>query len=122
RAAKAASIPLIVDDSSNPGGVKPSTELRNYLDKKPGYFIVVGPNDQVFYNSVQIRMLATTDGDSLLQYAKRLQPSDLALVPITADTTNYHTLAIRARAAGSPLEPTINRIIVGLPDQDVELS
>ena len=120
--AKAASIPLTLDDSSNPGGVKPSTELRNYLDKKPGYFILIGPNDQVLYNSVLIRMLAPTDGDSLLQYAKRLRPSDLALVPITADTTNFHKLAIRARAAGSVLEPNINRIVVGLPDTDVDLS
>ena len=122
RAAKAASVPLTLDDSTNTGGVKPSIELRNYLDKKPGYFIVIGPNDQVLYNSVQIRMLAPTDGDSLLQYATRLKPTDLALAPITADTTNYHKLAIRARAAGSLLEPSINRIVVGLPDQDVDLS
>jgi two-component system, OmpR family, sensor kinase len=122
RSAKTASIPLTLDDSSNPGGVKPSTELRNYLDKKPGYFIVIGPRDEVLYNSVLIRMLAPTDGDSLLQYAKRLQPSDLALVPISADTTNFHKLAIRARAAGPILEPNINRIVVGLPDTDVGLS
>lgn len=120
RAAKVASIPLTLGDSSSPSGV--SNELRNYLDKKPGYFIVIGPNDQVLYNSSLIRMLAPTDGDSLLQYAKRLKPSDLALVPITADTTNYHMLAIRVRAAGSLLGPNINRIVVGLPDQDVSLS
>ena len=122
RAAQSASIPLTVADSTNPGAVKPSSEMRNYLDKKPGYFIIVGPGDQVLYNSVLIRMLAPTDGDSLLQYAKRLKPSEIALVPITADTTNYHRLAIRARAAGAALAPTINRIIVGLPDQDVDLS
>ena len=122
RLSRAAGVPITVADSSSPGAVTLSRDLRNYLDQKPGYFILIGANDQVLYNSVLIRMLATTDGDSLLQYAARLKPTEMALVPLTADSTNYHRLAIRARAAGSVLEPNINRLIVGLPDQDVELS
>jgi two-component system, OmpR family, sensor kinase len=122
RGSQASGFPLTVVDSSAPGFIKLSRDLRSYLDQKPGYFVLIGPKDQVLYNSALIRMLAPTDGDSLLQYAVRLKPTELALVPLTADSTNKHRLAIRGRSAGPALEPGINRIIVGLPDQDVELS
>ena len=122
RASQAAGFRVTVADSSAPADVALSRELRNFLDQKPGYFILIGPNDQVLYNSVLIRMLAPTDGDSLLQYAKRLKPTEVAFVPLVADPTSRHRLAVRARLAGAGLEPNINRIVMGLPDQDVELS
>src|SRR3954468_316907 len=121
RASKA-TVPLTVADTANPGAIKLSPQLRNYLDARPGYFILIGPRDQVLYNSVLIRMLAPTDGDSLLQYAKRLQRTEVAFVPLTADSTNEHKLAIRGRVAGPALQPEIDRLIVGIPDQVVDLS
>src|SRR5206468_84384 len=98
RQLKMLGLDLTAADSANPGVSKLSPQLRNYLDTRPGYFIIIGPKDDVVYNSVLIRMLAPTDGDSLLQYAKRLQSTEVALVPLIADSTNEHVLAIRGRA------------------------
>src|SRR5438067_718674 len=52
RLSKAAGLQPTVADTANPGAVKLSPQLRNYLDTRPGYFILIGPNDQVLYNSV----------------------------------------------------------------------
>src|SRR3954471_9190790 len=114
-------LPLAVADTASPGELALSRELRNYLERKPGYFALIGQNNDVLYNSLLIRMMATTDGDSLLQYAKRLGPQEAVFVPIVTDTLNKHRLFMVNRRAGV-LEPTINRIVVGLPDRDVELS
>jgi two-component system, OmpR family, sensor kinase len=122
RLLKASGFQLTAADTADPEATKLSPQFRNYLDTRPGYFIIIGPKDDVVYNSVLIRMLAPTDGDSLLQYAKRLQRTEVGFVPLTADSTNEHVLAIRGRAAPPVLQPEINRVIVGVPDQVVELS
>ena len=112
---------LTVADTTSPGEVILSRELRRYLEQRPGYFVLIGADSQVLYNSALVRMMAPTDGDSLLQYVKRLG-EQIALVPLIADSTNPHRLFIVARRGGSGLEPSISRIVVGLPDQDVQLS
>jgi two-component system OmpR family sensor kinase len=121
RALQSSGFPMISGDSSHSGVIQLSHELGGYLDQKPGYFIMIGPNNDVLYNSVSIRMLTTSDGDSLLAYVKRLEPNQIALVPLTADTTANNHLVIRLRQTGAALNPIINRVIVGVPDQYVDL-
>jgi len=115
--------PLITQDSSL-GGANISRELRFYLERRSGYFMVYGKDTVVpIYNSAQVRALSPIDGDSLTQYALRLRnPSDALKVTLVADTANLHKLFIIARRGGPGLEPEITRIVVGIPDQFVELS
>jgi signal transduction histidine kinase len=117
-------VPLVMGDSTLPGSIQPSKELRFYLERRPGYFAVYGADTTVpMYNSAQVRGLLPTDGDSLLQYVKRLHgPSDMVIVPLVADTSNPHRLYIVSRRAGPSLEPSITKVVVGIPDQFVNLS
>src|ERR1043166_1252533 len=95
-AEKALGIPVTQVDS----GVRQMSRLmRVYLDTKPEYFIIIGKNNDVLYNSMMIRMLAPTDGDSLLQYATRVQPNEAVSVPLVADTANQQVLWLRTRRA-----------------------
>src|ERR1041385_8601105 len=113
--------PLLVIDSSR-GVPQPSRELAALLDAQPEYFILIGRNDQILYNSVLIRMLAPSDAGSLLQYAIRLPADQAVRVPITADPTNVHALSMRSRAAGPGLEPDISRVVVCIPARESELA
>src|SRR4051812_19747768 len=46
RGAKAAGVAFTGTDTTNPGLLTLSRDLRSYLDTRPGYFILFGPNDQ----------------------------------------------------------------------------
>src|SRR3954471_17859167 len=114
--------PLMVVDSTDPGSEALSPQLRQFLDLRPGFFIIVDKDGDYVYNSVQVRSLPRSDGDSLLQYARRVTTQTVAKVPLVADSLNQHRLYLIARRAGPGLEPTISRVIVGIPDQFVDLS
>ena len=114
--------PLMVLDPAEPGSLNVSPQIRAFLDLRPGYFILVDSVGRVLYNSPQVRALPRIDGDSLLQYRKRLTPQTLARVPLVSDSLNVHSLWLLERRAGPGLEPLISRVIVGMPDQFAELS
>lgn len=115
--------PLTVTDSS---GVKLSRELRDRLDNKPEYFVLIGFDNQTLYNSRLVRMLPVGDGDSVFWYGSRLTPREgggvVAFVPLVGDPANIRRLALVSRGAGTGLQPQINRIVAGLPDHDVRLT
>lgn len=114
--------PIGVEDLSEPGSLKISPQMRDFLDLRPGYFILVGSSGTNLYISTQVRALPTTDGDSLLQYAQRVTPQLAATLLLVGDSLNEHNLFLISRRAGPGLEPTISRVIVGIPDQFVQLS
>jgi signal transduction histidine kinase len=114
--------PLMVVDSLEPGSLKVSPQIGQFLDLRPGYFILFGSDSNPLYNSGQVRALPPTDGDSLLQYAGRMTPQLSAFVPLTADSLNRHSLFMISRRAGPGLEPLISRVVVGIPDQYTQLS
>ena len=117
-AEKALGIPVTQVDS----GVRQMSRLmRVYLDTKPEYFIIIGKNNDVLYNSMMIRMLAPTDGDSLLQYATRVQPNEAVSVPLVADTANQQVLWLRTRRASPELAQDFSRLVVGMPQGDIDL-
>ena len=114
--------PLLVADSTEPGSETVSPQLRQFLELRPGYFILVKDSSTVLYNSAQVRGLPQTDGDSLLQVGLRISTGAAARVLLAADSLNEHRLYMIARRAGPGLEPTITKVIVGIPEQFVELS
>lgn len=114
--------PLMVTDPQNPGSMTISPQIREFLELRPGYFMLVGSEGTYLYNSTQVRSLPPTDGDSLLQIASRVSPQTVAVVSLVADSLNEHKLYILARRAGPGLEPLISKVIVGVPDQFVDLS
>src|SRR5688572_6955267 len=79
--------PLMVTDTTNPGYISISPQLRQFLELRPGYFIVMRDTFPI-YNSAQVRALPRTDGDSLLQYTKRVSTQVGAFVPLVADSLN----------------------------------
>src|SRR5207237_272199 len=56
--------PLMVVDSTEPGSLKISPQISQFLDLRPGYFILVGgAGDSTYlYNSTQVRALPRIDG------------------------------------------------------------
>jgi two-component system, OmpR family, sensor kinase len=115
--------PLMVADSTDLASAQLSPQIAQYLDLRPGHFILVGKDGKYLYNSVQVRALAPIDGDSLLQYVRTgLSTQRIAKVALVADTANPHYLYMVARRTGSGLEPYITHVVVGIPDQFVELS
>jgi signal transduction histidine kinase len=114
--------PLVEGDSTDPGSMSLSRELRLYLERRPGYFILVKPDSTVLYNSAQVRGLLPADAESLLDYRKRLTFRNGLYMDLTADSLNRHKLFLMARRAAPGLEPAIERVVVGIPDQYVELS
>ncbi|MEO5568500.1 MAG: HAMP domain-containing sensor histidine kinase [Gemmatimonadaceae bacterium] len=113
---------LVDGDSTDPGSMTISRDLRLYLERRPGYFILVRPNGKVLYNSAQVRGLLPADGESLLEYVEKLTFVNGLVADLSADPLNRHKLFIMARRAGPRLEPTIERVVVGVPDQYVQLS
>ena len=114
--------PLLVVDSTDPGSATISPQLRQYLDLRPGYFILIGANATRLYNSIQVRQLPPQDGVALVQAAGGVSPQTIAKVTLVADSLNEHKIYVLARSAGPGLEPVLSRVIVGIPDQYTELS
>ena len=114
--------PLLVVDSTDPGSGTVSPQLRQYLDLRPGYFILIGEDSTRLYNSVQVRQLPPQDGVALVQASRGVSQQTIAKVPLVADSLNEHKMYVLARRAGPGLEPVISTVIVGIPDQYTELS
>jgi two-component system, OmpR family, sensor kinase len=114
--------PIMVVDSTDPGSGTISPQLRQYLDLRPGYFILVGADSTRLYNSILVRSLPPQDGATLVEATRGISLQTIAKVPLLSDSLNEHRVYILARRAGPGLEPIISRVIVGIPDQYTELS
>ncbi len=114
--------PLMVVDSTDPGSETISPQLLQYLDLRPGLFILVADNGRRLYNSSQVRSLPPQDGVALVEASRGVSPQTVAKVTLVADSLNEHRVFVLARRAGPGLEPIISRVIVGIPDQFTELS
>jgi two-component system OmpR family sensor kinase len=115
--------PLMVVDSTDPGSLTISPQLRSYLDLRSGYFILMGRSDSTrLYMSIQVRSLPPQDGAALAEANRGISFQTSAMVSLVADSLNEHKVFVLARRAGPGLEPLISRVIVGIPDQYTELS
>ena len=91
--------------------VSPLPELRNALEREPGYFLVLDERSRFLYNSFAVRQLPAADQDSLSRVARELQPGRVAaVVPLQSDDR----LLVVARQ-DTTLGPNISRVIAALP-------
>src|SRR5687767_5267891 len=97
--------------------VSPLPELRNMLEARPGYFLVLDERSRVLYSSFAFRQLPTADQDSLIKIAVDLvSDGSAALVPVLQG----HRMLMVARDE-STLKPNISRVIAALPTTDAEV-
>src|SRR5258708_12596146 len=96
--------------------------LGNMLEPQPGYFFLIGPNNLVIYTSTLLRLLPAADRDRLIKYGTDLKPDVGAFVPISGDTTKQRIVALVARRPAAGIGDNIDRIVAGLPNDDVQLS
>ena len=114
--------PLMVVDSSAPVTLTISPQLRQYLDLRAGYFILVGADTSRLYSSSLVRSLPPQDRAAIDGASLGISPQTIAKVPLLSDTLNEHKVTLLARRAGPGLEPLISRVIVGIPDEYTKLS
>jgi len=96
--------------------------LGNMLEPGPGYFFLIGPNNLVIYTSTLLRLLPAADRDRLIKYGTDLKPDVGAFVPVSGDTTKQRFIAIVARRPAAGIGDNIDRIVAGIPNEDVQLS
>jgi two-component system, OmpR family, sensor kinase len=114
--------PILVVDSTDPGSATISPQLRQFLDLRPGFFILIAGDSTRLYNSIQVRQLPPADGIALVQAVRGVSPQTIAKVTLVADSLNEHKIYVLSRRAGPGLEPVLSHVIVGIPDQFTELS
>jgi two-component system, OmpR family, sensor kinase len=102
--------------------VRVTQEGRSLLDRHPGYFLLLDPNDRLQYGSAAYWALSAPDQRELLQVARRLKPGvELAKVPIGPDSipgTRLLLVSQRDPANGAH----ISRVVAGLPTETVALA
>ena len=120
-------LPQSPQDCATPGAcrwvttVSPTAELRNTLDPRPGYFLVLDERSRLLYSSFAFRQLPRDEQDDLNAYALELVPGGAAVVvAIERDTILGGRMLLVARA-DSALAPNISRVIAGLPTSSAEV-
>jgi signal transduction histidine kinase len=119
--------PLTPQDCAPPGAcrwvttVSPTPELRNTLDPRPGYFLVLDERSRLLYSSFAFRQLPRDEQDDLNAYALELVPGGPGVVvSIERDTLLGGRMLLVART-DSALAPNISRVIAGLPTSSAEV-
>ncbi|MES2179386.1 MAG: HAMP domain-containing sensor histidine kinase [Gemmatimonadota bacterium] len=98
-----------------------TVDLRNLLERVPGYYIVYGQNNRQLYSSVGIRMLPEQDRNVIDRLSAELDPSgDAAVMPVNDRTFGGGLLMVARR--DSALIPSISRIVAGVPTTIIELT
>ncbi len=93
--------------------IRPTKEIAELLDRKPGYFLVMDSQDKLLYSSSAVRLLSVEDQQSLMDVALRLRPTEAAIVPL-ADTVLDSKLLLVARRDAA-VGPNISRVVAGMP-------
>lgn len=104
------------------GTVTPLPELRNVLEPRPGYFLVLDAQSRLLYSSFAIRQLPQDDQDDLNAVALQLTPGrDAAIFPLPRDTVLGGRMLLIARRDTAAL-PNISRVIAGLPTIEADVA
>jgi signal transduction histidine kinase len=111
--------------SGNPlsGPVIQSTKaMGDVLDRVPGYFLVLDPQDRLLYSSATLQLYSHSDQDTVYSVGHLLtvdgQPAE---VPLTQDTllrTRLLVVAVNDTATG----PNISRVVAGIPTSAADLA
>ncbi len=91
--------------------VRSTQDIRELLDRRPGYFLVLDSQDKLLYSSTTVRQLSTDDQQNLFDEALKLkQPTAVAL----ADTVFESKLLLVVRRDPA-VDPNISRVVAGMP-------
>jgi two-component system OmpR family sensor kinase len=93
-------------------------ELRNTLEARPGYFMVLDERSRLLYSSIAFRQLPPSDQDSLNRVAVNLNPGRVAAVVPLIQGDRMLMVARQDPA----LRPNISRVIAALPRADAEIA
>jgi two-component system OmpR family sensor kinase len=125
RAASIEGRPLTVErqsgDSVHHTTVYATEEMRNILERVPGYFIVYDRDDRQIYSSVGIRQLPEEDRTAIDASAVRLTPDGPGALVSVSDSLFRGRLLLAARR-DPVLLPNITRVVAGVPTSLAELS
>jgi two-component system OmpR family sensor kinase len=101
--------------------VSPTPELRNTLDARPGYFLVLDEKSRLLFSSFAVRQLARDDQDDLNQAALEIAPGgDAAIVQLERDTLLGGRMLLVVRG-DTTVRPNISGVSAGLPTADAEV-
>lgn len=104
------------------GTVSPLPELRNVLEPRPGYFLVLDAQSRLLYSSFAVRQLPPDDQDDLNAVALQLNPGrDAAIFPLPRDTVLGGRMLLIARRDTTAL-PNISRVVAGLPTVEADVA
>lgn len=101
--------------------VTPTSELRNNLDPRAGYFLVLDEKSRLLYSSFAVRQLSRADQDDVNEVAVHLEPAgSAAIVRLARDTMLGGRILLVARR-DTTLLPSISRVVAGVPTADAEV-
>src|SRR5258708_8429770 len=96
-------------------------DMRDVLERVPGYFLVYDRDDRQIYSSIGIRQLAEEDRSAIDQSAVRLTPDGAGALVSLSDTLFGGSLLLGARKDPALL-PNVTRVVAGVPTQIATLS
>src|SRR3954471_2703120 len=99
--------------------IKPTQQLGELLDPRPGFYVVIDSTGKLLYSSPTVRLLDPDDQEHVLQVADSLGSNFYAKVTLS-DTSFESRVLLTARrdpAAG----PYISRVVAGLPTDAADL-
>ena len=98
--------------------VTPLPELRNVLETRPGFFLILGEQSKLLYSSFAMRQLPDADQGDINRWALELQAGrEAAVVPIVGGDR----MLLVART-DSTLLPNVSRVVAGMPTSEAEVA
>ena len=106
------------DDSVWAYNVGPLPELRNVLETRPGFFLVLAERSKLLYSSFAMRQLPLADQGDINRWALELQAGrEAAVVPLLGDDR----MLLVARTDSSLL-PNVSRVVAGMLTSEAEVA
>ena len=93
-------------------------EMRNVLETRPGFFLILGERDKLLYSSFAMRQLPPADQGDVNQVAVGLVAGRAAAVVPLLDGDRMLLVARRDTTLG----PNVSRVVAGLRTSDAEVA
>jgi len=106
------------DDSVWAYTVGPLPELRNVLETRPGFFLIIGERNKLLYSSFAMRQLPDADQGDINRVGLQLQPgTEAAVVPLLGDDR----MLLVART-DTLVVPHVSRVVAGMLTSEAEVA
>jgi two-component system, OmpR family, sensor kinase len=107
---------VVVDTSNGQLGVRPTTDLKKFLDSIPGYFLVFTTKNLLLYASRSMRDLSLQDQDAIDPVAANLATRiEDARVRVRHDSLTLFIIADTGSTSEKDFIPNISRVVVARP-------